>query len=141
MTYRRGETERLSLKKFLDTYMKRSTRSSELQLDELRARFLASVKLVHEVFGSTAFHNISPSDPDKLVAKFSPTLCDSLLIAADSALRTGYALPADPEAERRALLKNDEYRFAITKETMSRTCIDRRIGMACDRLFGVRCEE
>jgi hypothetical protein len=121
--------------------MKRNTCPSEAGLNDLKVRFLASCRFVDDVFGPTAFHNVSPSDPGKLVPKFSPTLCDSLLIAADTALRVGYSLPSDPETERRALLMDDDYRFAITKETMSRTCIDRRITMASDRLFGVRCEQ
>lgn len=139
--YRLGTTERLSLKQFLNIYMKKNQNLGETAIDELRQRFLTSVRLVHETFGSTAFHNVSPSDPEKLVPKFSPTLCDSLLIAADKALRSGYSLPASPEAERRRLLLDQDYRFAITQETMSRTCIDRRIGMASERLFGVRDEQ
>lgn len=135
--YRTGVTERLSLKQFLDRYMNAHVKPPDEELGDLRARFLASAGLVHDVFGASAFHNVSPSDPERLVAKFSPTLCDSLLIAADQALVQGVRLPADPEAERRNLLMDDDFRLAITKETMSRTCIDTRIRMAGDRLFGV----
>ncbi len=136
--YGDGETERLSLKRFLDTYMKAHIDPDVAGLEDLRQRFLKSVHLVHAEFGRTAFHNVSPSDPDRLVPKFSPTLCDSLLIAADRALSVGYEMPEHPESERRALLKNEQYRFAITKETMSRTCIDARVNMAARYLFGVR---
>lgn len=136
--YHRGSTERLSLKQFLDTFMKAHTNPDTEELDVLRGRFLRSVDLVYRAFGSSAFHNVSPSDPDKLVPKFSPTLCDSILIAADSALSGGYQPAEYPELERRSLLQDDDYRFAITKETMSRTCIDKRVSMAANRLFGLQ---
>ena len=139
--YRTSETERLSLKKFLDTYMKRHAAANESEIQTLRERFLASVGLVHDLFGSSAFHNVSPSAPEKLVAKFSPTLCDSLLIAADRALASRVKLPNDPESARRRLLQDPQYRSAITKETMSRSCIETRVGMAYARLFGVENEQ
>lgn len=135
--YAAGTTERLSLRQFLDTFMKTHREPPLEQAQNMRMRFIDSVDLVYRTFGASAFHNVSPSDPDKLVPKFSPTLCDSLLIAADAALIAGYHVPAQPEQERRALLQDEQYRFAITKETMSRTCIDRRVSMAADRLFGV----
>jgi hypothetical protein len=139
--YRNSKTERLSLKRFLDLYMQTNTKSDPEALEALRTRFTASVSLVHELFGDTAFHNTSPSDPTKLVAKFSPTLCDSLLIAADWAIQSGYQVPREPERARRKLLQDSEYRFAITKETMSRSCIDTRVGMASEWLFGTKYEQ
>jgi hypothetical protein len=139
--YRAGKTERLSLKQFLNQFMKRHKALNEAGLAEFESRFRASIRVVYGAFGPTAFHNISPSSPEKLVSKFSPTLCDSLLIAADYASRGEMRLPDDPEANRRQLLQDANYRFAITKETMSRTCINTRISMAAERLFGARREQ
>ena len=137
-TFANDRRERLSLKRFLDIYMEQNENPTDDECAELHRRFANAVELVHETFGPSAFHNISPSDPTKLVPKFSPTLCDSILIAADFALRSGDCkLPENPEEQRRLLLQDDAYRFAVTKETMSRACITKRIGMASLRLFGV----
>jgi len=135
--FRSDKRERLSLKRFLDLYMKNNANPGEENLASLEHRFTATVQFIHEIFGSCAFHNVSPSDPDKLVPKFSPTIYDSIMIAADHALNgENYAIPDDPELARRDLLHDQDYRFAITKETMSRACITKRIGMACEKLFG-----
>jgi hypothetical protein len=134
--------ERLSLKRFLDLYMKNNANPDSVKLSELGDRFTRSVRLVWESFGACAFHNISPTDPERLVPKFSPTLCDSILIAADNALmRDRYTIPENPEEARRSLLQDESYRFAVTHETMSRTCIIKRIKMASEFLFGVHAHE
>ncbi|NCC61767.1 MAG: DUF262 domain-containing protein [Verrucomicrobiae bacterium] len=140
--FRNDQRERLSLKRFLDLFMKNNKNPDDPVVESLRRRFLSSVDLVFGTFGAVAFHNVSPSDPNKLVAKFSPTLCDSILIAADCALTAdNYNLPPEPENARRALLGDDDFRSAISKETMSRKCITTRIGMACDKLFEVQYEQ
>ena len=138
--YRKGTSERLSLKKFLDLYMKNNSKISDLTISKNRDRFTNAVDLVYNTFGSTAFHGISPSDPDKLVPKFSPTLCDSILIAADYSIIRKLQIPINPEYSRRELLQNKDFKFAITQETMSRKCINTRIGMASKSLFGVTYE-
>lgn len=142
-SFKADERERLSLKRFLDLFMQGERNVGSATIQNYTQRFLDAVALVHEVFGDTAFHNISPSDPRKLVPKFSPTIFDSITIAADYALRGGaqMVIPGNPEAARRALLGNGDYRFAITKETMSRSCIIKRVSMACTHLFGVEYEQ
>lgn len=138
----RDERERISLKRFLDLYMKTNANPSVDELDQLRVRFSSSVELVHATFGASAFHNISPSDASKLVPKFSPTLFDSITIAADYALRSGrHKVPKDAETARRSLLNDEKYRFAVTKETMTRACINTRISKASATLFGVKYEQ
>lgn len=139
--YREDNKERLSLKKFLDLFMKRHRRIAEEKRSSYTERFYRAIDFVYDTFGDCAYHNVSPSDPNKLVKKFSPTIFDSITIAADIALQTGgYKISDQPETARRNLLADEDFRFAITKETMSRTCIDRRIRMACSELFDVEHE-
>jgi hypothetical protein len=58
--------------------------------------------------------------------------------AADFALRSdNFTLPEKPEEARRLLLQDAEYRFAISKETMTKSCINTRISKACKYLFGL----
>ncbi len=135
-SYRQDKRESISLKRFLDVYMKNNADLTDEALVSFQKRFTSSINLIYEMFGVGAFHNISPSDPHKLVPKFSPTLFDSLAIAADYALRVdNYVRPNNPEEARRALLQDKEYRFAISKETMTRSCINMRIRKACKYLF------
>lgn len=131
----------ISLKRFLDLYMLKYARLSEEQADEFEARFVNAVGRVRNLFGDSAFHNISPSDSKKLVPKFSPTIFDSITIAADFAnARDWQPLVGEPEDRRRALLMNKDYRFAITQETMTKVNITMRIKLACKFLFGIKYE-
>lgn len=130
--------ERISLRRFLDLYMKENQNPTDEQLEQFSLRFRDTIELIHNTFGTSVFHNVSPTTPDKLVEKFSPTIFDSILIATDYAIQHGgYVIPSDPEAARRDLLQDENYRFAITKETMTRENIITRISKVCDRLYGL----
>jgi len=136
--FKEDNRERISLRRFLDLYMKENQNPTDEQVEQFSVRFNNSIELIHNTFGTSAFHNISPTTPDKLVEKFSPTIFDSILIATDYAIQHGgYVIPPDPEAARRELLQDDDYRFAITKETMTRDNIITRISKVCDRLYGL----
>lgn len=139
--FKNDERERISLRRFLDLYIKENLNPNDDEIIELENRFNSAVNLVYDTFGSASFHNISPTIPDKLVEKFSPTLFDSILIAADYSIqKSELNLPQNPEQQRRALLQDEEYRFSITKETMSRKSINTRITKACEYLFGLEYE-
>ncbi len=84
--------DRISLKKHLNQYMKRNSELSARQIEELRTRFLSVMRLIFETWGPSAFHNISPTDPNKLVRKFSPTIFDSISVASAVAVRQGLGL-------------------------------------------------
>ena len=75
--------EKISLKRFLDLFMKQQINPDDSVLEGMRQRFKEMADIIIQVFGISAFHNISPSDPQRLVLKFSPTLFDSIAIAAD----------------------------------------------------------
>jgi hypothetical protein len=129
--------ERISLKKFLNSFMGTHRNPTQEELGVLRARFSRAVEFVMLHFGGSAFHNVSPSTADRLVPKFSPTIFDSIMIAADQALARGLQVPvAEPEGARRALLRNEEYRGVISQETMRTDRIRRRVELAYAALFG-----
>ena len=134
--------EKISLRRFLDLYMKANSNAGLSQINEFRERFTAAIDLVMESFGANAFHNISPTDSEKFVPKFSPTIFDSTLIAADLAIRIGgIQIPADARQARRALLLNPQYKLAISQETMKRDSIKTRVSLASRHLFGVEYEQ
>jgi len=134
--------DRISLKKHLNQYMKKNASLTDDQVEELRNRFLSAIRLVRETWGASAFHNVSPSDPSRLVRKFSPTIFDSISVAAGIAVSQGLDLArGDPESNRRLLLQDPDYRSAISKETMTKESITRRAHFALKYLFGDRHEQ
>lgn len=140
--YRTDIRENISLRRFLDLYMKTNANLSQDRIDQLHNRFTSAIDLVMNSFGEHAFHNISPSHSMRFVPKFSPTIFDSTLIAADYALHVGgIALPQNPGEARRTLLSNPAYRLAISRETMKRDSINKRVSMACLHLFGINYEQ
>ena len=140
--YRSDVREKISLRRFLDIYMKANANAGPLQINELRQRFVVAIDLVMELFGPNAFNNISQTDPDKFVSKFSPTIFDSTLIAADFAIRVGgFQIPEDARQTRRALLLNPQYKLSISQETMKKDSITMRVSLACRQLFGVEYEQ
>lgn len=140
--YRSDTREKISLRRFLDLYMKSNANLRQDQVEQMHQRFTAAIDLVMNSFGGNAFHNISPSDSTRFVPKFSPTIFDSTLIAADYALNVGgITLPQNPIEARRALLLDPEYRLAISQETMKRDSIRKRVSMACQHLFGINYEQ
>ncbi len=131
------DKERISLKKHLNQFMKRSSGLECGRIDALRNKFLGAMSLVLNTWGMSAFHNISPSDPSRLVNKFSPTIFDSISIATAVALENRFDLTrGDPERNRRRLLQDPAYRSAISKETMTKDSITRRVELATQYLFG-----
>ncbi len=140
--YRIDTREKISLRRFLDVYMKANADLAQDQLTELRGRFVAAIDLVKASFGQGAFHNISPTDAEKFVPKFSPTIFDSTIIAADYVNRVGGShLPANMHEARRALLLDPAYKSAISQETMKRDSINTRVSLVCRHLFGVEYEQ
>jgi len=136
--FRQDNRERISLKRFLDLFMKMNKDAPEQVLHEFRDRFSRCVDAIHRAFGASAFYNISPTDPDKLVPKFRPTIFDSMTIGTDYALMQGKVdLQEDPETRRRELLRDEEYHIAITKETMRRNSINTRIRKVCHYIYGM----
>jgi hypothetical protein len=128
--------EKISLKRFLDVYMKKHSSPSEESINAMRNRFNSAIELIYNCFGVSAFHNVSPKEPTRLVTKFSPTIYDSIIIATDYVLSKGSpSLPSDPSDARRRLLLDAEYKSAIGSETMTRDSINTRISKACMHLY------
>lgn len=142
VTYLEDRREKISLRRFLDLYMKAHANALPNELEELRARFIGAIDFVIESLGPNAFHNLSPTDSEKFVPKFSPTIFDSTLIAAAHAVSVGgVIIPDDSLAARKALLLNPEYKTAISQETMRRDSIRKRVSLASRYLFGVEYEQ
>lgn len=85
---------------------------------------------------------MSPTDSNKLIRKFNPTIFDSIAIATAVADQEGLSLaPGEPEANRRRLLDDAKYHDAISQETMRTTSISARTNLALSYLYGNGHEE
>lgn len=128
--------EKISLKRYLDIYMKNHSNPVEEEIEIMRDRFTNAVELIYDCFGASAFHNVSPKEPTRLVTKFSPTIYDSIMIATDYVIGKGhFSMPSNPEETRRGLLLDPDYKSAIGMETMTRDSINTRISKACMGLY------
>ncbi|MDD2580875.1 MAG: DUF262 domain-containing protein [Desulfuromonadaceae bacterium] len=126
----------ISLKKYLNQYM--DSKNKIVFIQALRERFLNSIDYAYEHFGVGAFHNISPSEESKLVAKFSPTVFDSVLIAIDIAQRKGgiNQLKDGLEGRRLGKLKDSTFQKLLSQETMRVPNIRKRVSEMYSALFG-----
>ena len=117
--------------------MKRNCNPSDSSMESFRNNFIGSIRFIRENWGDVAFHNTSPTDPNRLVRKFSPTIFDSISIATAVALDQGMPIsPGDCEQNRRKLLQDATYRNSISKETMTKDSITTRISLALEYLYG-----
>lgn len=126
---------RISLKKYLNQYMD-SVNKAEY-IDEFRKRFNAVIDFIYKNHKLYAFHNLSPSDSDKLVPSFSPTLFDAVMISIDAAIKNGIGEVGGGvlEVRRISLLKDPDYQKLLAQETMRTPNIRSRIGKMYRTLF------
>lgn len=127
---------RISLKKYLNQYMDISNTEESALI--LRDKFINSINMVYNNFGESAFHNISPSNPDHFVDRFSPTLFDAVLISFYLALENGIEIDKVPDLEERKfkLLRDPDYQKLLSQETMKTPNIRERINKAYEAFFG-----
>lgn len=127
----------ISLKKYLNQYMD-STNKPEF-VDSLKLRFIRSIDFAYEHFGTGAFHNVSSTEPGKLVPRFSPTVFDSVLISIDTAIESGVAAQNNDglEGKRLEMLKNQDYQKLLSQETMRVPNIKKRVHGMFSALFGM----
>lgn len=128
---------RISLKKYLNQFMDKNNK--EEAIPYLQEKFTESINTVFEVFGNSAFHNISPSNQNEFVDRFSPTLFDSILISFFIALKNDIPIEnySSLKAKKIELLKNADFQKLLLQETMRTQNIRERINMAYDAFFGV----
>jgi len=120
--------DNISLKKFLNQYMGEKQNLSDEQIDSYRERFIKSIDFILLNIGPNAFNNMSGTIPGKFSPNFSPTIFDSITIATDQLMSKKYKFKLDEiQNNRNRLLHDEEYKFAITKETMRKEAIQKRI--------------
>lgn len=120
--------ENISLKKFLNQFLGKFVNLTDAQIANYRNRFTTCINFVLENIGPNAFNNISNTIPGKFSPNFSPTIFDSITIATDQLIQEGYNFQSGTIQENRnKLLHDEEYKFSISKETMRKEAIQKRI--------------
>jgi hypothetical protein len=117
----------ISLKKYLNDYM--GEHNNEVEIEYLKRKFNGTVKFVYANFGSSAFHNISPSDPTKFLPNLSSTVYDAIMIASWKLLQEGisHAAPEEYQARKIEMLRNTDYQKILSQETMRSANIRKRV--------------
>src|SRR5699024_9123620 len=106
---------------------------------DLREKFIRTLDFVHKVFGTSAFHNVSPSNPDKLVSKVSSTVFDAIMVGSWLLIDNDQVTEDHDEAYREAKLHklhDPEYQKILLQETMRSANIRRRINEMYESLRG-----
>jgi hypothetical protein len=125
----------ISLKKYLNEYMGQHNSISEL--DAFKEKFVKTVDFVHSALGKSAFHNVSPSDPTRLVANLSSTVFDSIMIGSWLLLQSGECVGKNGDKFQQAKLKklaDQEFQKILSQETMRSVNIKRRANEMFDAL-------
>lgn len=127
----------ISLKKQLNEFMRTQSKENDFFYESLEKDFTTCIDFIHSEYGKTAFHNLR-NDLKELRKKFYPTVYDSLMIATDIALRSGF-VPQEHilEEKRICLLRDPEYRESITQGTMQLHNIRTRISKALKYLYNI----
>jgi hypothetical protein len=117
----------ISLKKYLNDYMGQHNAPGEI--DGFKIRFNNTVDFAYENFGSSAFHNVSPSDPTKLIPNLSSTVFDAVMIACWKLAEEGVEsiAPAEYQLRKSKVLRNTEYQKILSQETMRSVNIRKRV--------------
>jgi len=138
----RAETiSSISLRKYLNMYMKEYCKSSAEVLNAQKQIFIETLGTVQNLFGNEVFHNISPKYPDRLVPKFNPTIFDSIMLAASFMIKNALSFPKhDYNAKRWHLLLDETYQNAISIRTTNISQIKSRISLVLRYLFDVSYE-
>ena len=127
----------ISLKKYLNEYM--GSHNTDADVASLRSQFEQTIAFVHRAFGATAFHNVSPSDPTRLLPNLSSTVFDSIMVGSWLLVTQGGDTSKSAGAYSAAKLKklaDAEFQGILSQETMRSANIRRRVREMYDALMG-----
>lgn len=131
--------DRISLKKHLNTCMGGYSHLCEKEINACRDEFIRTSDFLLKCFGEKAFHSITDTETLKMGSRLSPTVYDSIAIAASIYLKKNpNAKPIAGIQKRKGILFEDsEYKDAITTGTTRTKAIYYRINRACEVLFSM----
>lgn len=137
--FRNYKKTAIQLKKFLNDFMFKHEKMDEETTKKLSDNFNNTIENIYNIFGETAFYNISINDDDdeiKVIKKFNPTIYDSIMIATFIANETNGTVSSSSK-QRIDLLKDHEYQSSISIRTTNKESIVNRIKLALKHLYGI----
>jgi hypothetical protein len=117
----------ISLKKILNEYM--GIVRTEVEIEDLRKKFIQTIDFVYECFGTNAFKNLSPSDPSRFGNNVSSTVFDAIMIAAWKLviLNLPKRKASEYQDKKMQVLRDKDYQKTLAQETMRITNIRKRV--------------
>jgi len=136
LLFNEDASPRISLKKYLNQFM--DNYNDERYMENFRCNFNEAIGIAINVLGVTAFHNLSTTNPDQYVNRFSPTVFDSSLIAIHLANLRGIPMrnAEQCQAKKLELLQDSDYQKILSQETMRTPNIKLRIFSMFQALTG-----
>lgn len=129
----------ISLKKFLNDYMGLSKNNENEEILRLEKVFKETMAFILTNMGSSAFFNVSQSNPKKIVNKIHPTLFDAISVATAIYISNQLNPPLVPvliNEKRIELLNNSEFKNFTTIRTTNKDNIIGRISKALEIIYG-----
>jgi uncharacterized protein with ParB-like and HNH nuclease domain len=136
-----AEKGNISLKKVLNEYMGLKSNNTPQMIQSLEILFNDSINTIFNLFGDTAFFNVSNSDLTTIRKRFYPTVFDSIMIATSIALKRGVDISNITEENRMTLLRDSNFREFSTQGTMQIEHIKGRISFALKHLYNLELKE
>ena len=133
MDFDKIQEKSISLKKELNLFMGSDANKSDKELDRIGQIFIDTIEKVFSLFGKAAFHNISKTNPDKMVSKFNPTIFDSIMLSIADIKKVDIK---NADLKKLNLLKDEIYQDAISIRTTNIDKIKKRISLVNKYIFG-----
>lgn len=129
-----SSSKQISLKKALNTFMKKHKNAGAEKIQMLKGEFERTIQLAYDHIGVNAFRNYSGN---KFSKKFHPAIFDAIMISIFLIDQQGIEITDVSDDAHKALLENTEFKNAISKRTTDVENIQKRIRLAAEILFGV----
>lgn len=133
----------INLTKYLNKYMGKNRNISDEKYEELKSIFINVMNSILVQLGDKAFRNITMQEENITFTKrVHPVIFDAVCSAAIYVLKNGINIENIANIEERYidLLKNEEFKDAISVRTTNIKNIKKRISLAAQYLYGVKYE-
>lgn len=124
--------KQISLKKSLNEFMGKYVSADEKTITEFREMFLSTMNNIFSNLGKNAFRNYSRG---RFTKKFHPAIYDAISAAFYQAQKNGIKLKEIDENTHVELLRNDDFKKAISIRTTDVKNIKKRIQMVDEYLI------
>lgn len=135
-----ADLKQINLAKYLNQYMREKTEAADDEIEQMENKFIAMIKACKTAFGKSAFKNLK-KNTDIFTDKINPAIFDAVSVATLYALEKGvFNSDTDYTSRYIELLQNPEFMDAASHRTTNVENIKKRIGLATEKVYGVKYE-